>query len=119
MEGLIQNLQANPLFAQFSGFWIYAIWGISLFVMANKEKEENAWWAFVPVLNLLLISRMGKVHWGWWLLALTGLLAPFVIGFYWWRVGMRRGGVGRPIWGALMVIPCFWYVSPIAMALGE
>jgi hypothetical protein len=63
----------------------------SLFMIAKQEREEFAWFAFVPFLNLLLMCKLGKVNPLWLLLMFTGCLAPIVLGYLWGEIAKPRG----------------------------
>lgn len=103
----------NPLMLQ-SSITIYIVWAISLYVIAKQLDEEFAWFAFVPFLNLLLMAKLAKMNPLWWLLTLTciGLL---VVPVFWYKIGERKGSMPA-IMGALVLLPCFWWLSPVVIA---
>jgi hypothetical protein len=77
---------------------------VCLAAVAKKGGEsEKSWWAWVPVLQVLLILRVAKIDW-WWIFF---FLIPFVniaIAIYIWvRVAKTLGK--HPVWGVLMVVP--------------
>lgn len=92
----------------------YLILSVSLFMIANQDREEFAWFAFIPILNLFLMCKLGKVNPFLLLLFLIPCVNLFMLAYLWSKVGESRG---KAIWGWLMLIPCFWYISPIVIAL--
>ncbi|MDI9639640.1 hypothetical protein QPK87_05155 [Kamptonema cortianum] len=106
----------SPLFAQFSGLLIYIIWAGSLWSLATKLGDRDPWHALIPILNLFLISRLSKTSPWLWLTFIIPPVGWVVNAYIWAQIGRRRN---RSIWGWLMLIPCFWYISPIAISLGD
>lgn len=55
------------------GLAFYAYFAICLMKIAEKTNTENAWWAWVPLLNIILLIKIaGKPLW-WFLLLLIPL----------------------------------------------
>ncbi len=82
---------------------LYIFFGYCLSKIGKKLNDERAWWAWVPVLQVLMMIRLAQLSY-WWFI---GLLVPFVniaVGIYVWvRVANR---LGKPGWmGALMIVP--------------
>ena len=82
---------------------LYGFFGLCLMVLARKLNENRVWWAWVPVLQVLLMLRLGQVSL-WWFIA---LLVPFInVGvaiYVWIRIAGRRS---KPWWmGVLMIVP--------------
>jgi len=77
------------------GLYIYGSW--ALMTIANKTKTKNAWMAWIPLVNIYLITQIAKLS-GWWTLAILLVFIP-VIGslallaltvWWWWRIAERR-----------------------------
>ncbi len=85
----------------------YIAYALPLYIIAKKSEEENAWLAFVPLVNFWLMCQMADLSLLWLLFA---ILIPG--GFFlfqivvWWRLAENTNKSG--FWGVLMVIP---YVS--------
>lgn len=83
---------------------VYAFFAVCLATIAKRTgHSERAWWAWVPVLQVLLILRTAGVDW-WWIFF---FLIPFVniaIAIYVW-VKVAKALSKHPIYGVLMVIP--------------
>jgi hypothetical protein len=88
--------------------WILTIGGYlyvsyCLYVMAQKTGEDNAWFAFIPILDLvLLLSIADKPIW-WIVLFLIPLVNIVFVVLVWMAVA---GRMGKPSWlGLLILIP--------------
>ncbi|MCK4301290.1 MAG: hypothetical protein KAW91_00865 [candidate division Zixibacteria bacterium] len=82
--------------------WLY--FSYMQYRMAHKTGQANiAWWAFVPILNTLLLIQMAEKPM-WWLLL---LLVPFVniIAFFALWIQAARNCGQSAIWGFLVMIP--------------
>lgn len=93
---------------------VYIYSAICLQIITNKTNQRPGWMAWVPVANLFLMCKIGKLDYKWLLL----LLVPFVpiIGpffgpicalfwtaFAWYKIAVARGREG---WiGAITIIP--------------
>lgn len=53
---------------------VYLFISYSVYLIAKKLGEENAWLAFVPLFSFILILRMAGMS-GWWIL---GLFVPIL-----------------------------------------
>jgi hypothetical protein len=81
----------------------YLYISVCIFAIAGKTGTDNAWFAFVPILNLILLIRIADKP-IWWILLLFIPLVNIVIGvILWMAVAEARG---KPSWmGLLMIIP--------------
>jgi ABC-type Na+ efflux pump permease subunit len=95
------------------GIAVYIYMGLCLFLIAKKKKEENAWFAWLPVLNFILMCQIAKKPL-WWVLL---LFVPFVnlvmaillmVEFLkalgkpgWWVILMMIPVVNFVVWGIL------------------
>ncbi|MGM5483956.1 MAG: hypothetical protein ACQER9_03505 [Nanobdellota archaeon] len=61
------------LIALFLILAIYIFTSWALMSIASKTKTENKWMAWIPILNVYLMTQIGKQHWGW---ALAVVLLP-------------------------------------------
>ena len=81
---------------------IYIYSAYCLYLIAQKTNTPNAWYAWVPILNLVLMLQIiGKSL--WWILAVfIPLVNIFVIIWIWAKISEVRH---RPWWwGILMII---------------
>jgi hypothetical protein len=98
------------------GLVLYLIMTISLFMIAQQEREEFAWFAFIPLLNLFLMCKIGRINPLLLLIFIVPCFTWLLPAFVWAKVGETRE---KSLWGWLMIIPCFWFISPIVIALGK
>ncbi|RPH48181.1 MAG: hypothetical protein EHM91_04680 [Planctomycetota bacterium] len=88
--------------------WIFAIAGYlyvsyCLYVMAKKTGEDNAWFAFIPILGLILLLSMGEKPIWWIVLFFVPLVNIVFIVLVWMSVANR---MGKPSWlGLLILVP--------------
>jgi len=99
----MDSMFANPVVLGFFLVALYIFFGFCLFKLGQRLGDKLAWWAWVPLLQVLLMIRLAELRYWWFIL----LLIPFVniaAGIYIWiRIAARRS---KPWWmGALMVVP--------------
>lgn len=92
------------LFIAFMGLILYVYTSVTMMFTAMKLKTKNAWLAWIPIANLVLMANMAKKHWWPVLLLLTffipvlnvfSLLLFFVFVMIWfWRITEFRGMPG-------------------------
>jgi len=84
---------------------IYAFFAICIQTLAKKTETENAWMAWVPVLNMvLLLNVAGKPT--WWIVLFFIPIVNFVMAIMVMMSVAER--VEKPSWvGALVVVPFF------------
>jgi len=82
---------------------IYLYITLCIFILARRTEEENAWWAFVPVLNIILLLQVADKP-AWWTVGFfIPILNIFLSVVVWMAVAEVRG---KPSWlGILMLIP--------------
>lgn len=79
-------------------FYVYS--SLTLMFTARKLKEPDAWLAWIPVGNLILMSRLAKMPW-WPALFVIGMFIPFIgslttialmvfIYIWWWKITEAR-----------------------------
>jgi hypothetical protein len=77
----------------------------------------DAWWAFIPIMNTLLLIKMAQKP-GWWFLL---LLVPGVnlvtFALLWMAVAQQAGQ--SAFWGILVLIPAVNVIALLVLALGE
>jgi len=87
----------------FLGFYIYS--SFAWYTIAKKLKYNNAWLAWIPILNIAMVLQLGGFYWAWIFLLLgfiPGWIALFVILIIaQWRIFEKRK---YPGWFSLSVI---------------
>ncbi|PYV34395.1 MAG: hypothetical protein DMG22_06360 [Acidobacteria bacterium] len=96
-------------------FYVYL--ALALQTIAKKTSTENAWWAWLPILNALLMLNIAKKPL-WWIILLLIPLVNIVIGIIvWMGVAEARG---KPNWwGILMIVPVANLVVPGYLAWSD
>jgi len=95
------------------GIVIYVYYAITLMAVAKKTGTPEPWMAWIPIANLVLMSRIAKQHW-WPILLLIGFFIPFVnfiasivfvifMLIWQWKICEVRGKPGW--WPILQLIP--------------
>lgn len=102
--------------------YIYA--ALALMAIAKKTNTPKAWFAFIPIANIYLMTQIIGIS-GWWtaavVLAFVPILGSLVIIagtiYLWWKIAEKLGKPGW--WGILMLIPIVNLVLMGIMAWGE
>jgi hypothetical protein len=95
----------------------YVYMALALQTIANKTKTENAWLAWIPIVNIVLMLNIGRKPL-WWLLLLFIPLANIVIGvMVWMAVAEARGKPGW--WGIVVLIPVVGIIVPGYLAWSD
>jgi hypothetical protein len=104
-------------------FWLVAIalYGYFAYMqyrMAHKSGPSDlAWWAFIPIMNTLLLIKMaGKPMW-WFILLFVPLVNIYCFFALWIGAAKNCGQPG--IWGFLMMIPLLNLVAAFILAFSS
>ncbi len=83
---------------------VYVYTSYCLQLIAQKAScSENAWHAWVPILNLFLLAEIAQKAWWWALLVLVPYVNIVAVGVLWWGVAEARD---KPGWvGLFMLVP--------------
>lgn len=98
------------MFVVFVG--IYVVMALSLMKIAQKTGyKDKAWWAWVPILNLVLNYNMGGYS-GWWMILPFGNIIVWILA--WMKISVK---CGKPDWlGILMIISPLNIIIPLYLA---
>ncbi len=84
---------------------IYVLMAISLMKIANRTNTPNAWFAWIPILNLILMLQIAERPMWWlifWLVPIiniVGIVLNFVI---WIDIAKKLGK--SAVWGVLAIL---------------
>jgi hypothetical protein len=93
-----------PIYSTAIFLVVYAFFAFCLSALAKKTvNDDRAWWAWVPVLQVLLMIRMAKLEWWWILLFLIPVVNVGIAIYVWIRIA--NAVAKHPVWGVLMVVP--------------
>lgn len=99
------------------GLAFYAYSSVCMMKIAERTNTENGWWAWVPILNILLLCNIARKPL-WWLLLLFIPLVNLVIAILLF-VGVCEAR-GKPGWWViLMFLPLVNLVMLGVLAFGE
>ncbi|MCX6765811.1 MAG: DUF5684 domain-containing protein [Candidatus Moranbacteria bacterium] len=96
---------------------IYVYFAVCLMVIARKTATANSWFAWVPILNMILILQIAKKPL-WWLILFLIPLANIVIGILvWMEIAKARN---KPDWvGVLTIVPVIGFFIPAYLAFSD
>ncbi|MBS1721955.1 MAG: hypothetical protein JSS66_02990 [Armatimonadetes bacterium] len=97
---------------------LYVVMAIALMTIANKlGKNDKSWWAWIPILNLLLLAELGGQQVWMGLLCLIPYVGAVFAIYLWWKVCEARN---KPGWmSLLMLIPCVGLFVPLYIAFTD
>lgn len=96
---------------------IYAYFAICLMKIAKKTGTDNAWMAWLPILNFfLMVNVSGKSLW-WFLLLFIPIVNIIILVIIWMAIAKR---LGKPEWlGILMIVPIANLIVPGYLAFSS
>jgi uncharacterized membrane protein len=99
----------------FAVFYVY--FALALQTIAKKTNTENAWLAWIPIVNIILMLNIAKKRL-WWFILLLIPLVNIVIGIIvWMAIAEARG---KPNWwGILMIVPVVNLIVPGYLAWAD
>jgi hypothetical protein len=103
------------LFVFCLAFYVYL--ALALQTIADKTGTPNAWLAWIPIANLILMLNVAKKPLWWFLLCLIPLVNVVMAIIIWMAVAEA---VGKPNWwGILMIVPLANLVVPGYLAWAD
>lgn len=108
---------AMMLFALVIGIAAYVYFALALQTIAKKTGAENAWWAWVPILQILLMLNIaGKPLW-WIILFFIPIVGIVMMIITFMAVAEA---VKKPSWwGILVIVPVFGLIVPGYLAWAD
>ncbi|MHC4501645.1 MAG: DUF5684 domain-containing protein [Planctomycetota bacterium] len=92
---------------------VYLYLAITMAKMARKVGQSNyAWWAYIPILNTVLLCKMAYKPMWWFLLCLVPLVNIVVFAMLW--IEVAKGCKQSPVWGVMVLVP---FINLIALGL--
>ena len=104
-------------------FWvftvaIYVYLSYTLFVCAKKcGNESNAYLAFIPIVNIVLLCQMARKPLWWCVLLFVPLVNIVIYTMMWIEVAKKCGHAS--IWGFLAIIPFINFIAFGVLAWGK
>jgi uncharacterized protein DUF5684 len=95
----------------------YVYMSLALQAIAQKTNTENAWWAWVPIINIVLMLNIAKKPLWWIILMLIPIVNIIIIVIVWMAIAEARG---KPSWwGILIIIPVANIIVPGYLAWAD
>lgn len=96
---------------------IYLYTSLALQTIAKKTNTENAWWAWVPIINVLLMLNIAKKPLWWILLCLIPVVNLVIFIIVWMAIAEARN---KPNWwGILLIVPLVNFIVPGYLAWAD
>ena len=113
----VAAMGAAFLFIAVVGIGLYVYIALALSTIAKKTNTENAWWGWVPILQIILMLNIAKKP-VWWIILLLVPLVNLIIGIMvWMAVAEARG---KPSWwGILLIVPVLGVIVPGYLAWSD
>lgn len=90
---------------------------LSMMVIANKTNTPNAWLAWIPIIQVILMIQIARKP-IWWIVLLLIPVVNFVIGvIVWMGIAEQRR---KPSWvGVLVIVPVVNFFIPGYLAFSK
>ena len=95
----------------------YVYMAACLMTIGKKTGQTDLWMAWVPIVNLLFMTRIAGEPWWWMLLCLIPCVNIVIAVLLWMGMAEARG---KPSWwGILMLVPCINLIVPAYLAFSD
>lgn len=95
----------------------YVFYAICLMKIANRTNTANAWFAWIPILNAVLMLQVAKKPIWWIILFLIPFVNVVMMIIVW--MGVAKA-VNKPEWlGILMIVPIANLIIPAYLAFAK
>lgn len=96
-------------------FYIY--FALALQTIATKTNTENAWLAWIPIVNLFLMVNIAQKPGWWFILCLIPFVNVVMLIIIWMAIAERRG---KPSWwGIMWIVPVMNLILPGYLAWSD
>lgn len=96
-------------------FYVYM--AICLMTIAKKTNTANAWFAWIPILNIILMLQIAQKPLWWIILMLIPIVNIIIAIIVWMAIAEARG---KPSWiGILMIVPVVNLIVPGYLAFSS
>ncbi len=96
---------------------LYIYFAVCLMKIAQKTKTENGWFAWIPILNIVLMLQIAQKPVWWLILLLIPLVNIIILIIVWMAIAEKRG---KPSWwGVMMIIPIMNLIAPGYLAFSD
>jgi hypothetical protein len=99
------------------GAAMYVYFALAIQAIAQKTNTENAWLAWIPIVNIVLLLNIAKKPVWWIILFFIPLVGIVMAVIVWMAVAEARG---KPNWwGILMIVPVVNFIVPGYLAWSD
>lgn len=96
---------------------IYVYFALAFSTIAKKTNTPNAWWAWVPILNIILLLNVAKKPVWWIVLFFVPIVSIVIAIIVFMGVAEARG---KPNWwGILIIVPFVGMIVPGYLAWSD
>jgi magnesium-transporting ATPase (P-type) len=95
----------------------YVYFSLALKTIAQKTNTENAWWAWVPILQIILTLNIAKKP-VWWIILMFIPLVNIVIAIIVW-MAIAEARQKPSWWGILLIVPVIGIFVPGYLAWAD
>jgi hypothetical protein len=89
---------------------VYLYFAYAQFKIAQKTGHSgNAWWSFIPILNIFLLVQMANKPWYWFLFCLVPFINIIILAVLW--IDVAKACSQSPVWGFLTILPFINFIS--------
>jgi hypothetical protein len=115
--GVLAALAGFMVFFVIIAIAMYVYIALALQTIAQKTNTENAWWAWIPIINIILMLNVAKKPVWWIILFLIPLVNIVVYVIVWMAIAEARN---KPSWwGIMMIIPIMQLIAPGYLAWAD
>jgi len=95
----------------------YIYMALALQTIAKKTNTENAWLAWIPIINVVLMLNIAKKP-IWWIILFLIPLVNIIIGIIVW-MGIAEARNKPNWWGILIIVPVVGIIVPAYLAWSD
>jgi hypothetical protein len=96
---------------------LYIYFSLALQTIAKKTNTENAWLAWIPIANLILMLNIAKKPLWWFILCLIPIVSIVIFIIVWMAIAEARRKPGW--WGILLIVPIVGLIVPGYLAWSD
>ncbi len=99
------------------GLAFYVYYSLALQTIAKKTNTENAWLAWIPIINIILMLNIAKKPLWWIILCFIPLVNIVIMIIVWMAIAEARN---KPNWwGILLIVPLVNLIVPGYLAWAD
>lgn len=113
----IAAMGAFVIFALVIGLAFYVYYSLALQTIAKKTNTENAWLAWIPIVNVFLMLNIAKKPLWWFILCLIPFVNLIILIIVWMAIAEARN---KPSWwGIMLIVPIVNIIVPGYLAWAD